>query len=268
MLRRRTCDLTALGAVGLAAMLGAAVSVRASDYSHDCRSSDGRWQMWDEGLSASDDPENKDIPYTTVKDTVLALKQGYCLAKGGKYEFEDKTYVRRVQFTYKGEKQDVDLLCEMIADGLPAAYKCEKEVVTLDTKAQGVPVPRAEGEPEAVAEGLPSDGALWNHNGSIMRLVATGKSRTFMYDNPRPGMRKAGAKQGDVVFEGTREGQSYSGTAYIYSKICGRKGYAVSGRVADDDRGVVLEGEVPVLDSDCKVKSTRRDVLRFDYVKQ
>lgn len=251
-----------------AAWLAFGGAAAASDYSHDCRSSDGLWQMWDEGLSESADAAHKDIPYTMVKDTVLSLKQGYCLSKGQKFAFEDKTYVRRIRFDHKGQKQEVDLLCEMIADGLPAAFQCEKEVVTLDTKAKGVPVPREEGEPESGRDEMPSDGALWNHNGSIMRLVAAGKDRTFMYENPRPGMRKAGAKQGDVVFEGRREGQTYSGTAYIYSKSCGRQGYAVTGRVAEDDRSIVLEGEAPVLGDGCNVKATKRDELRFDYVRR
>lgn len=245
-----------------AAWIASAGGAAASDYSHDCRSSDGRWQMWDEGLSAQDDPDHKDIPYTTIRDTVISQKQGYCLSQGQKFAFEAKTYVRRVRFDYKGRREDVDLLCEMAADGLPAAYTCEKEVVTLDTTAKGG-TPHEEGEPEA-----PSDGALWSHNGSIVRLIASGNSRTFVYENPRAGMRKAGAKQGDVVFEGTRAGNSYTGTAYIYSKDCGAKGYAVHGRVAEDDRGVVLEGEAPRLDQGCTVTSTRHDVLRFDYVRR
>lgn len=241
----------------------------ASDYSHDCRSSDGQWQMWDESLSSAQDPDHKEIPYTTLKDTILSQKQGYCLSRGQKFTFESKTYLRRVRFDFKGQTYDVDLLCEMAADGLPAAYSCEKEVVTLDTSATGGAVRQPEeGEPEPGTAEMPSDGALWSHNGSIVRLVAAGANRTFVYENPRPGMRKAGAKPGDVVFEGERDGQSYSGTAYIYSKSCGKRGYAVSGRVSADDRGVVLEGEAPQLDDGCNIKGTRRDVLRFDYVKR
>lgn len=265
--KRSKVGLVFAGVAWLTSMPGA----WASDYSHDCRSSDGQWQMWDEGLSSAQDPDHKDIPYKTLKDTVLSRKEGYCLSQGKRFDFEAKTYVRSVRFDFKGQTYTVDLLCEMAADGLPAAYNCEKEIVTLDTGAKGggggARQPE-EGEPEPGLAEMPSDGALWSHNGSIVRLVASGPNRTFLYENPRPGMRKAGARQGDVVFEGERDGQSYSGTAYIYSKTCGRKGYSVTGHVAEDDRGVVLEGEAPQFDEGCNVTGRRRDVLRFDYVKR
>lgn len=256
-------------AAALAALTVALASpAAASDYSHDCASSDGAWKMWDESLSAAGDDKATDIPYTTLKDTVLSHKQGYCVSRGKKFEFEAKTYIRRVRFTYQGQRYDVDLLCEMSADGLPAAYKCEKEVVTRDVSTSGVKTPKTKDEGEPEVDEMPSDGALWNHNGSLMRLIAAGADRTFVYENPRPGMRKAGAKKGDVVFQGTRDGTTYSGTAYIFSKGCGSQGYAVTGHVTDDDRGVVLEGDKPVLDSSCNVTGTRRDVLRFDYVRR
>ena len=34
---------------------------------------------------------------------------------------------------------------------------------------------------------------LWDHNGSVMYLVANGSSREFYYQKPRPGMIEAGA---------------------------------------------------------------------------
>lgn len=245
--------LTAVACLGVFAS-GAA----ASDYSHDCRSSDGQWQMWDEGLSASGDNSQTQIPYTTLKDTVLSRREGYCLSRGQKFGFAAKTYVRRIKFKHQGQSYEVDMLCEMASDGLPAAFSCDKEVVTLDTQQSG----------GGGAGAGSSSTALWMHNGSLMRLDANGKARTFSYENPRAGMRKAGAKPGDVVFEGERDGERYYGTAYIYSKACGRHGYAVDGRVLAGDRGVVLEGEAPRFDDRCNITSTRRDVLRFDYVKR
>lgn len=259
-------------AIGLG-YLGLAGAALASDYSHDCRSSDGQWQMWDEGLSASSDSNQTQIPYTTVKDTVLSRREGYCLSRGQKFGFAAKTYVRRIKFKHDGQNYEIDMLCEMASDGLPAAFSCEKEVVTIDTQQSsgggdgggGGQYESGEYEDEAPA---PSSTALWSHNGSLMRLDANGKARTFSYENPRPGMRKAGAKPGDVVFEGLRDGQRYYGTAYIYSKSCGRHGYAVEGRVMAGDRGVILEGEAPRFDDACNITSTRRDVLRFDYVRR
>ena len=34
---------------------------------------------------------------------------------------------------------------------------------------------------------------FWDHNGSVMYLVANGSSREFYYQKPRPGMLEAGA---------------------------------------------------------------------------
>jgi hypothetical protein len=220
--------------------------------------------MWDEGLSASGDANQTQIPYTTLKDTVLSRREGYCLSRGQKFGFASKSYVRRIRFNHQGQSYEVDMLCEMASDGLPAAFSCDKEVVTLDTQQNGGGGNAGGGG----AGGGSSSTALWTHNGSLMRLDANGKARTFSYENPRPGMRKAGAKPGDVVFEGERDGERYYGTAYIYSKSCGRHGYAVDGRVLAGDRGVVLEGEAPRFDDSCNITSTRRDVLRFDYVKR
>ena len=36
---------------------------------------------------------------------------------------------------------------------------------------------------------------LWDHNGSVMYLIANGSSREFFYEKPRPGMVEAGAKK-------------------------------------------------------------------------
>ena len=90
--------LAGMGASSLLLASGAS----ASDYSHDCRSSDGQWQMWDEGLSASEDANQTQIPYTTLKDTVLSRREGYCLSRGQKFGFEAKTYVRRIRFQAPG----------------------------------------------------------------------------------------------------------------------------------------------------------------------
>lgn len=43
---------------------------------------------------------------------------------------------------------------------------------------------------------------LWDHNGSVMSLVAKGSSREFYYQKPRTGMLEAGAKPGSLLFRG------------------------------------------------------------------
>lgn len=106
--------------------------------------------------------------------------------------------------------------------------------------------------------------SVWMHNGSIMRLEANGNARRFAYLMPRPGMIEAGARPGDVVFEGYRNGQTYQGVAYIYSRACGRSKYAVAGMISDDERMIEVSGQVPLLGDDCQPRAYRRDVLFFE----
>jgi len=149
----------------------------------------------------------------------------------------------------------VDALCELASDGLPAAYKCDREVVTLDTKSDQSVVPPP--TPNA---------SIWDHNGSRLRLESSGSERRFVYEQPRRGMRDAGAAPGDTVFEGRREGRTYTGTAYIFSKACGKVAYQVAGNISQDERQVVLEGQAPSLGADCKTRSYKRDELVFELI--
>jgi hypothetical protein len=103
----------------------------------------------------------------------------------------------------------------------------------------------------------------WTHNGSTVKLLSSGRSRTFVYETPREGMRGAGARSGSVLFEGERNGNRYSGTAYIFSKRCGRLPYPVSGDVSEDQREVVLRGTAPRADANCNAVPARSDVLTF-----
>ncbi len=244
-----------LTATALALVAGTAAAT-ASDYFHECRTADGQYEINDGTLVASSDTARKEIPFETLGETVLSQRKGYCLARGQKYEFEGKTYVLKIRFREKGQPIEVDALCELAADGLPAAYKCEREVVTRDFKAGGKSAPPAAG----------GGAVVWNHNGSVMRLEAEGAVRRFRYEVPRRGMAEAGARPGDVVFEGRRDGSRYVGTAYIFSAACGRVPYAVSGRVSGDERQVVLEGDAPVLGAGCKARTFKRDRLAFELI--
>jgi hypothetical protein len=102
--------------------------------------------------------------------------------------------------------------------------------------------------------------SLWDHNGSIVSLEASGADRKFYYQTPRAGMP---VSPGTLLFEGRRNGNRYSGTAYIFSKACGSQGYAVSGNVSADDRRVTMQGKAPRRDTACRVIGYRDDVLVF-----
>ena len=115
-------------------------------------------------------------------------------------------------------------------------------------------------------QGQPS--SLWRHNNSVMGLFADGQVRVFRYEQPREGMREEGVRKGTTLFEGTKSGETYEGTAYVFSQRCGAIAYSVSGTVSTDSRQVILTGQAPSrLDSNCQPTAYRDDVLQFDYIK-
>jgi hypothetical protein len=116
----------------------------------------------------------------------------------------------------------------------------------------------------ATAQAQDRGGATyWNHNGSVMRLSADGPNRRVYYDSPRQGMLNEGVRSGTLLFEGTRNGDTYYGTAFIFNRNCGRVAYQVSGTVAPDDRSVTLYGEAPQMNSSCRITGYRNDRLVF-----
>lgn len=108
--------------------------------------------------------------------------------------------------------------------------------------------------------------SYWNHNGSVMRLVAYGgNGRTFYYQAPRQGMAQVGVRPGTLFFDGRRDGDSYSGTARVFSAQCGPMTFQISGYVASETR-VVLEGWRPVFRNCRATGETKWDQLVFDYM--
>src|SRR5215472_14696653 len=71
--------------------------------------------------------------------------------------------------------------------------------------------------------------SLWDHNGSIMYLVANDSSREFHYQKPRPGMLEAGAHPDDLLFKGQINDGQISGIAYIFNAQCGQVPFHVKG---------------------------------------
>jgi hypothetical protein len=107
---------------------------------------------------------------------------------------------------------------------------------------------------------------MWNHNGSLVRLVSKGTARRFYYESPREGMLREGVAPGTLLFEGTRRGDTYSGRAYVFSAVCGSRSYAVSGTASSDDRVVTMVGQAPRLNVACEVVGYRPDTLVFVYL--
>lgn len=238
--------------------------VLASDYSHTCRSADGVYEMNDGSLyrSNADASSGQEITYKTIQETVLKRELGYCKTKTGKrYDFEFKSYTLRVAFKDEGQAYEFDMVCELAADGLPASEVCIKNVVTSSTGAAA----GNSGGGNEPAPGTPAPGTQgWMHNGSEMKLIANGNKRRFVYEIPRSGLSSVGIKRGETVFEGTRDGNSYSGTAYIFKSGCDPQGYPVSGSVASDERSITMTGQRPKVASGCRVDRYEDDTLVFE----
>jgi hypothetical protein len=118
----------------------------------------------------------------------------------------------------------------------------------------------------ASADGVRS---LWNHNDSEVYLYANGQGREFRYRTPKPELLQAGVLPGTLVFKGTRIGNQYSGTAYVFPRPCGALPYPVAGELAPDERSVTMYGSAPsAIYSDCTVAAYRDDVLVFELSEQ
>ena len=117
-----------------------------------------------------------------------------------------------------------------------------------------------------VAVALPEP-AIWDHNGSVMYLVANGSSREVYYQKPRPGMLDAGARPGSLLFRGEVNNGQYSGTAYIFNLHCGPIPFEVKGPVLDDDKRIVLTGQAPRVDRNCRTYGSYTSNLEFRRLK-
>ena len=84
---------------------------------------------------------------------------------------------------------------------------------------------------------------IWDHNGSVMYLVANASSQEVYYQKPRQGMLAAGARPGSLLFRGEVNNGQYLGTAYIFNLHCGPIPFEVKGPVLDDDKRIVQTGQ-------------------------
>jgi hypothetical protein len=109
--------------------------------------------------------------------------------------------------------------------------------------------------------------AIWDHNGSVVYLVANGSSWEVYYQKPRPGMLDAGARPGSLLFRGEVNNGKYSGTAYIFNLHCGPIPFEVKGPILDDDKRIVLTGQAPRVDRNCRTYGSYPSNLEFRRLK-
>jgi len=122
----------------------------------------------------------------------------------------------------------------------------------------------------ATGTGTAAADSCWNHNGSIMRLVAQGNNRWFYYEVPRQVLRNAGVRRGTLLFNGRKNGNSYSGTSRVFSKWCNAPlQYYVQGPVSPSQTRVTIRGTRDVYGSGCRNTGRRKtDRLVFTYSHQ
>jgi hypothetical protein len=107
------------------------------------------------------------------------------------------------------------------------------------------------------------ESTLWDHDGSVVYLLALGAAREFHYREPRAGMVEAGARPSALLFRGTVANGQFAGTAFIFDRRCGQLPYPVSGPILDHDERVVLTGEAPLVGAKCRVQGHFTEVLEF-----
>lgn len=247
-------------AASLLALTGLSGAASASDYANSCTTADPRFEINDEELYAKSAPTSP-LPYQVLDKTTTAERRGYCISQGKKFNFEARDSTMRIRFQFNGSTIETTAKCEYAASGLPAAYNCEREVVTFDSAAG------TGGGGGGGSAARCGPGTVWNHNGSHMRLLADGATRRFAYERPRSGLEGAGVSRCDVVFEGEKQGNEYVGTAYVFSSDCGPIGYPVSGPVSSGGSKVTLYGKAPRRRDDCSISGYRNDKLVFTYVR-
>lgn len=115
--------------------------------------------------------------------------------------------------------------------------------------------------------GAPVNFSVWDHNGSIVELVANGRFRSYFYKTPRAEMLSAGAKPGSLLFEGEAAGDQYVGVAYFFDSRCGPIPYQVSGPVLENYERVVLQGLAPRIAQNCLSQGYASETLEFKPVK-
>jgi hypothetical protein len=120
---------------------------------------------------------------------------------------------------------------------------------------------------QAQTQTASAEPTIWDHNGSVVYLVANGQSREFHYQTPRAGMLEVGARPGSLLFRGEIDNGQYSGTAYIFSPHCGQIPFQVKGPILDNDERITLTGQAPRLGRNCRAYDTSTSNLEFRRLK-
>ena len=108
---------------------------------------------------------------------------------------------------------------------------------------------------------------FWDHNGSVVYLVANGSSREFFYQRPRLGMLEAGARPNSLLFSGQINNGQFSGTAYVFNAQCGQVPFEVKGPILENGGRVALTGQAPRVGRNCQASGYYTSTLEFRLLK-
>lgn len=141
-----------------------------------------------------------------------------------------------------------------------------KQLLGEPTFPAAPPAPSATASVDATAQTrpVPVTSTLWDHNGSIMALTIDGSKYSFVYAEPKEGMRQMGVTRGTLLFEGVRDASRLRGLSRIFRGAhCGNFQYSVEGVIAADERTMTLYGDRSDVDTDCRILRRRSDTLVF-----
>lgn len=112
----------------------------------------------------------------------------------------------------------------------------------------------------------PADRSYWLADNSLLYLEASGSARELIFADPTKELVKLGARPGDLLFEGRKDGDRYEGRGYHYLGACPdrRVIYEASGPIIQN-LTIELVGKVPRMDlATCKQARAVDDQLLFD----
>jgi hypothetical protein len=206
-------------------------------------------------------------PPETGRDPVLAqtavVQEGRCpnQPKG----FHSHLLAHRCQYCEVGAREPA------LSQGEYHMTRAELALAAIALVATGVTTLDAIKEcctsAQAETQTASPEPTFWDHNGSVMYLVANGSSREFYYQKPRAGMLEVGAHSGSLLFRGEIDNGQYSGTAYIFNPHCGPIPFQVKGPAPDNDERIMLTGQAPRVGRDCRAYESYTSNLEFRRLK-
>ena len=109
------------------------------------------------------------------------------------------------------------------------------------------------------------------HNNSLMAITSPRPGEmVIVYSRPRPDLYGL-VQPGTLLVRGMWQGQTFAGTAFVFSSLCGAIPYPVNGTV-DGSGALMLLGPAPQFDIYCNILGfaigSQHAVLRFEPVKE